>query len=400
MKRTPILVCSDAGSAGRVLLARRDLDIRWALTLAEAESVLATGFPRVVVTREELAAGVLELARRRSPAVPTLVLLELDGWSRADDYFARGATALVRESACGRILEAISELTGVPFAQYPRVPYVSPIDAEVMGTRCFIESLDLSASGLTVRGLPLPEVGQVVELTFSMLEPALVASTMVVRTYVEGGETIVGLAFRDLDGVTHARLVMLVEELRQSAPKLPEPSDFSTDLGSRTLDLELELVQLGDASGVYRGLLRGSIAGTAQSTLPSWLRRLGATLSTTERRGVLGDPVPAWAHQTVELRLELGRKRLDAALPALDDADARRVIDLVCALAVEDEGSPPETLFEICEVRASLLREIYGAPSKSRAGLDVRRDPAAERRSTASHDDPSKKGRAKRQRHA
>ncbi|MCK6544675.1 PilZ domain-containing protein [Myxococcota bacterium] len=398
MKRTPILVCSDAGSAGRVLLARRDLDIRWALTVPEAVAVLDSGFPRVLVTREELAGEVLEAARRRDHPVPSIVLLDAEGWARADAHFSRGATALVRESACGRILEAISELTGVPFAQYPRVPYVTPIDAETNGVSCFIESLDLSPSGLTVRGLELPEVGQVVELTFSMLEPPLVATGIVVRTFVEDGESVAGLAFRDLEAVTQARLVMLVEQVRQSAPKLPEPSDFSTDLGSRTLDLEIELVQLGNASAAYRDLLRGALSGRETTVLPSWLRRLAAQLSATERRAVLAEPVPAWAHQTLELRLELGRKRLDAALPALDDSDARRVIDLVCALAVENEHGAPEALVEICEVRASLLREIYGAPSKSRAGLDARRADAGRR--SAAPADASKKGRAKRQRHA
>src|SRR5437762_8614450 len=109
MKRTPILVCCDAGAAGRVLLARRDLDLRWALTFEEARAVVKSGFPRLVVMREEVAAGLLETMREAKSTASSIVLLEEDGWSRYDGYLSRGATVLVRETNGRRILEAISE---------------------------------------------------------------------------------------------------------------------------------------------------------------------------------------------------------------------------------------------------------------------------------------------------
>ncbi|MEO1339141.1 MAG: hypothetical protein AAFV29_26095, partial [Myxococcota bacterium] len=92
--------------------------LRWALTLDEAKAVFAADPPRLVLARETMADDVLS---HLPSGLPAVVLLEPDGWSRRERYAQAGATALVRANNRERILEAVSELTGLAFRVHPRI---------------------------------------------------------------------------------------------------------------------------------------------------------------------------------------------------------------------------------------------------------------------------------------
>src|SRR4051812_31800323 len=113
-ERTTILVLGDAGAVGGDLLRRAEIEILWALSVTEALAVQRRVGPPVCIVREPFAA---ELLRSRSPTrnLPAIVLLDPGGWAQRDEYFALGATALVQATSGERILEALSELTGLAF---------------------------------------------------------------------------------------------------------------------------------------------------------------------------------------------------------------------------------------------------------------------------------------------
>src|SRR5262245_2380308 len=162
---TTILVVTDAGAAGRVLLGRNELDVRWALTVDEAMAVVEQLAPRACLVRETIAPQLFEAFKRLPEPPPAIVLLEDDGWDRRHLYFGLGATALVNETAVDRVQEAVSELTGIAFRGSPRIPFASVIDAKIDGEDTFLETVDLSVSGVSVRGLENAVPGACAELS-------------------------------------------------------------------------------------------------------------------------------------------------------------------------------------------------------------------------------------------
>jgi hypothetical protein len=375
MNSSSILVVTDAGSAGRVLLGRKDLQTYWALTVAEALAIVELRAPGVCLVREELAADLLKAFKSVDRAPPVIVLLEEDGWERRDLYFGLGSTAMASELAVERILEAISELTGIAFRTNPRVPMVSFIDATIDGSQVLLETVDLSASGVSVRGYPSPHIGATAEVLFGVCDPPVHATAMVVRMFESGGETIAGMCFVGLDDERRRAIGQFVEEEAKREPQLPEPVGFTADLGGAfTLDLGETIGAGVETNRIYLNMLRETVA-QASVLMPTWLRRVQLSLTEIERRSIASpDGLPTWASRTVALRVHLKRERLETGTGTME-AEIPRVIEHCCALAVDAEGAPGEVLAQVCEIRAQLLREAYEprrlAEAPARASVQV-----------------------------
>src|SRR5262245_56922658 len=133
----PTLVYGDLRGAGHELLSRSDLDLRWALTLHEALAVGRNVDLDLVLARDEYALSYLEKRSDLARKPPCIVLLGEDYLAMRDEFQAAGATALVVSSDPQRIVEAISELTGLTFRDHARVPLSTVVDVRFSGENHF-----------------------------------------------------------------------------------------------------------------------------------------------------------------------------------------------------------------------------------------------------------------------
>lgn len=362
MKPTSILILSDAGAAGRELLARRDVELGWALTVEEAVAAVDRRRPRVVLTREELALDFLNKARPLLSRVPVVVLLNADGWGRRADYFSSGATALVSASSLPRILEAVTELTGLPTRYAPRVPYPEVVDISVMGSKLYLEATELGTSGVAIRDFPPARVGDRVEVGMVMMDPPMVLSGMVVRSYVARHGPITEVAFNALDDEERARLEKFVAEVRARSKTFPDPVGLTSDIfnGTFTLDLFTAMGESSGEPGRWIDILRKRLRSSNDVRAPRWLLRVERDLTDVEFRVVNGEGGPAFARAALEMRIDIGRAQAD-----LQSSDALREscelgLDFCRSLAVEAKGSPTPLVAQVPEIRAGILSQIYG----------------------------------------
>lgn len=360
MKHPSILVCCDAGALGRELLTRRDIALDWALTPAEAVAVATARPPRLVVTREDWA---LEFLRAVPDlGVPVIVLLEADGWERRQAYSDAGATALVRAGNKERIAEAIGELTGLSFPTHPRVPYQDVVDAWRGKDKLFLETIELSTSGVVVREFSGARVGDRLRLDFVMLDPPLTANAMVVRKDrdTHNNQEVVGMCFVDLSDQERVRLERLIRGEVEKAEPLPEPIGLRPDLsGTYSLDLFATLGSEGDTA--FRVLLRAAEQGQAGGQrLPHWLERVGRSLSLLERRALLTGE-PDFASAAVDVRIGLARSLAESLrqLPTRDEG--ARALEFCRTLAEQSQGLPADHLSEVPQIRVGILRAVYGS---------------------------------------
>ncbi|NJK88719.1 MAG: PilZ domain-containing protein [Myxococcales bacterium] len=277
MKSIRILVCSDAGAAGRDLLRRRDVEIEWALTPEESVAALERKSITVTVVREDLAQDVLHHGRPHLHHLPVVVLLEPDGWERRDRYFEAGATALVRASNRERILEALSELTGLNTGIHPRVSYADVVDVKLGPSHRYCESVELSSSGISVADLPRLPLGSQVEVTLVMMDPPYTFSAMVIRQHSEGRGLVTGLAFNAIGDDERTMLLDEIERKQRLFDPLPEPVGLTTDLSGSTFTLDLFTAMQGvSENDRYHEILRHMLScgdELAGFEAPRWLKR-------------------------------------------------------------------------------------------------------------------------------
>ncbi len=355
MTSIPLLVCCDAGAAGRELLARRDMVLRWALTPAEAKAVVAADPPRLLLVREDMAEDVL----RGLPAgLPVVVLLEPDGWGRHHRYAQAGATALVRASNRERILEAVSELTGLAFRVFPRVPLSEIFAVSVDGAVHQLEGAEISASGIAVRNLPGARVGTRVTVDLDFMRPPRQLTAMVVRFGQDDGQSLAGLTFDALTEEDRVALVELIRE-REAMWALPEPENLTADLGTYTLDL----FHHTEDTRIFKDMLSSAlfpVAGALGPRMPSWLERVATSLTVIEKEALRGVSEHTFASASIDLRLTLAHARAGGGDSAVGSGMGQRVLEFSRTLANEGTGRPADILRQITEIRAALLVDAYG----------------------------------------
>lgn len=364
MKSIRILVCSDAGAAGRDLLARRDVHLEWALTPEEAVATLQSSKHDAVVAREDFVLTLLRHGRKALRNTPVIVLLENDGWERRERYFDAGATALLRATNRERILEALSELTGLSSSIHPRVPYGDVVDVNLGGRHRFHEAVELSSSGLSVRDLPEVELGTTCEVTLVMMDPPYTFSAMVIRQSPDRHGRVSGLAFNAISDEERAMLLEEIARKRRAQDPLPEPVGLTADLSGSTFTLDLYTAMQGEPSNDRYYEILGQLIEAGEDMIevraPRWLRRVCRHLSELERRAMMGGPAPDYATAALDMRIDLARSRAFnfKAVPTQKEVDL--CLDFCRALAVDALDSEVEDLAQVAQIRAELLREVYG----------------------------------------
>ncbi len=363
MTKRRILVACDAGAAGRELLTRRDLDLGWALTASEAKAWMKAATPDVVLTREEIATEVLAAAKALRHPPACVVLLDPDGWDRRSTYFEGGATGLVQASNRARILEAVSNLTGLAFASHKRVPFRDVVEVSWRGETHLLETRDLSVSGVAVGGMESAVIGERIRVAFVMAEPQVVVDGVVVRRGREEGEHVVGVSFCDVDARSRAGLEGIIEAEAANLPVIPEPVSMTTDLaGTFTIDLNTAMAASRRPEEGFRDMLEKSADSRDGEgpRLPRWLARVEKSLTRVERLALRGGE-PRFASDAVNarIRIERARARLDGHGPTHDDCKA--VLEISRNLASEAAMAPSEVLADVPNIRAALLLGVYGA---------------------------------------
>lgn len=362
MKPVSILILCDAGAAGRELLARRDVELGWALSVPEAVEAMERRRPRLVLVREEMAMAFLSRAKSFLQRVPVVVLLEGASWDRRSDYFAAGATALVSAASRARIFECITELTGLSTRFAPRVGYSEVVDVGIAGARLYLEAIELGASGIGLRDFPPSRTGEQVEIGLVMMDPPLTVSGMVVRTYVGRRGPVTEVAFNGLDEAERNRLEAYVSEQLHRVETLPDPVGLTSDIlgGTFTLDLLDAFGPEADTPDRWMDLMAERMRVDSEVRAPRWLQRVERELTEVERRALMGLEAPSFARAAVAMRVDLARSQASLEDPESLRESCALALDFCRSLAMDDTGARSGYLGYVSEIRAGILGQIYG----------------------------------------
>jgi hypothetical protein len=315
--RTPILVHQSPGSAGRVLLARSELDVHWALNQREATAVRAAKPEIIEVIRKD---------------TPEQTLLDL-----------------------GRRAK-------IAFAELPRVPLEAMVEVTSGNGGHVVEAIDVGPSGVCVRGLPAA-IGDRYDLKLLAREPSIEASAVVVRTTNERGEAIAGLKFNFISDADRLRMWKLVRDTREgTGPVRGRIPQFGTS------DLPLRARLADDPAALYRKLVHDVLSSEdPDMTVPGWIARVARSLTAVERRAAI-DPTqaPAWAAEALDARLSLARPENGSLDPT--SAAATKAIELARKLSSATEDADESTILDVVQIRAALLRGVHGRASRDRIG--------------------------------
>ena len=377
-RQVAIVVCGNAGTVGGEILRRRDVVTYWALNAEEAIATIVRVQPRVVLAREEQALAVI--AGVKETKTPVVVLLDENGWDHHQEYIAAGAAAVALSQSGARILEAVSELTGLAFAKHPRVAYETTVEVAVVGKAAQnLATVNLSASGVCVAGLDKSDQGLAARVTFTRLNPPMSFDALVVRCFKgEGDKAMAGMTFTNVSPDAVAMLVTLVEDEidKDETAALTVEVPLTLDPDEAALD---EVQARGEAAvaalkdklrGIHFDVKRDDELGGPRKPMPrtasttSISAEVEPMLSPSERALVLGQPAPDWAEPVINARLRLHVERKQVG-----GASKRAVKEALTLCRTLGRGSTDAaSMVEVTSVRASLLREVYCESPRSRHG--------------------------------
>ncbi len=354
-----ILICKDAGTASRTLLARQDLRVRWALNAAEADSVIQLTKCAVCITRESLAKAALASCAKSDRKVATIVLLEPEQWTSWREYFEAGASSVLQATAIDQLLDAMSDATGLAFRTAPRIPFKTEVRFALGAEGGAWTSLNLSSTGICIIGFPPYALGSEVDLAFEIAGKRFEFNAIVSQILRVGSQRAVGLAFRDVTHELQANIDDVITAQLQRARAVTEPVEEFDPLDDATVvALRSSNVQ-GNALALMRALTSDGTVARSESAAP-WLVAACDSLSAIEVDAVRNPTTaPAWAHDAVLARLRVYQARWRAGANTPAEADMREVFGLCQRLADTAVGSDQSSLVQVANIRAEVLRALY-----------------------------------------
>lgn len=359
-----VLVLGDPGSIRDELLLRREIDVIWSASFDDALSLLRVyAVDACIVAPEFERLSGYEPFRAAIAGVPCLVR------SAADEPAPRLAWP---GDEVEPVLAFLARHTGLVFARYPRAPVRLPVCVEMHGEQHELETLNLSVSGVAIRGFPRVSAGTRAELCLELPDRPLYLLARVVRLLEQDGELQAGLTFTDLGEVARAALSRYVDEALPDVGgegrlfgDLEVPLPRPRKVAGITLELEAptgRLTPLGLEVGAMGPPAIRQITETQNlsgALVPPWFDHLSEDLSDIERLAALGGDAPEWAHRVLRLRIGLARARAHAPgeiPPTLLD-EAYRTF---AGLEAETADAPLQVRQQVSSIRASLLRDVLG----------------------------------------
>ena len=348
-----VLILGDPGPLRDEILLRKEIDVVWSESFADARELLAVyDVDACIIAREFERAEGYERFRDALGAVPCLV-------QRRPGL--RGAGPEAQEP----VLHFLARHTGLVFARFPRVDLQVPVTLEAFGEKHELLTHNLSVSGVAVADAPDLPAGTRVELCIELPEAPVYLIARVVRTCGRGELRTVGLSFTDLHEGVRRRLARAVEDAMPRDGQ--EPRLFG--------ELEVPLPDVRRVGGPSRARVEAPPAveraplamrrvrepEPAPGELPDWFDGLGEDLTELERLAALGLDAPEWAHRVLRLRIELARarSRSPGGLPLALRDEAYRTF---AGLEEQTMDAPLEVREQVSSLRASLLRDVLGDP--------------------------------------
>jgi len=354
-----ILICKDAGTAGRTLLARHDLRVRWALTTQEAEAVIRQTKCTVCITRESLAKPVLAACAKAGREITTIVLLEPNNSSGWREYFEAGATSVLQTTAADQLMEAMADATGLSFRTAPRIPFKTEVRFALGDEGGVWRSHNLSSTGICIVEFPPYALGSEVDLAFELSGKRFEFNAVVSQILRVGATRGVGLAFRDVSPELQAHLNEVIRSIQSQTRAIAEPEAFdAVDAADEHTVLNLRSSNAhGDAVTLVHALTSdGKVAGSQSAEY--WLVAACEAFSTIEVAAIRNPKgAPAWAQDAMLARLRVYQTRAAAANPS--DADMREIFGLCQRLAETAAGADEASLVQVANIRAEILRALY-----------------------------------------
>ena len=356
-----VLVLGDLGAIRDELLLRPEVDVIWSASFDDALDLLRVyRVEACIIAPEFEALSGFEGFRGGLGGVPVLV-------------HRPGRRAAMPGGWCEDVEEVLAFLarhTGLVFARYPRAAVELPVTIEAQGARSEARTLNLSVSGMAVRGFPDVPEGARVEVCLELPDQPVYLLARVVRVQDVDGARQAGLSFTDLGEAPRAALARCVEatlcegasegrlfgELEVPLPRLrviETRPDASRDLSPPLSD---EGGGMAVSAPPVRTVGEPS-AGT--DNLPPWFEYLSEDISDVERLAAIGADAPEWAHRVLRLRISLARARAaepgEVPLALLDEA-----YRTFAGLEVETADAPAEVQRQVSSIRASLFRDVLG----------------------------------------
>lgn len=381
-----LVVCGDVGPARQVLLERRDLELFWTDSYEECLATLRHARPKLCLVRLKDENKLYAFLRnvRELGSMPCVVLLEpaQERFRSACTLAGASETALVDKSE--QVLQVVSDFTGLQFAKDVRVDYQTVVEVNAGRDTFVLETSNISASGVAIRGFKTMPVGTPVELKFVGEHRLAPFRAHIVRCWNAKDVAMCGLRFARLDA---PQLDWLKSVVHATSGSLPSPP---TDLDALFSDLSLPVVDAGRAlvtgdlsqpaeetaapTGPQTGLkdqlaafVRAAREGhSPPPTVSPWIEQAVEKLTQIEVASALDEPAPEWASFALNLRLRLFEWRAAhprSPVPGHLADDAHR---LFVALPTEASKCDDATRAQVSIIRAALLRDLANTKTRSR----------------------------------
>ena len=231
MATSTILALGDPGPVRNELLLRRDISVLWAANPDEAISILCdTKVDACVIADDGPDAVRVACAAAPRPTVNVMrASMTQSGWPAESANLTFCAV-----DAPGQVLSFLGPFLGLRFAIDPRVPAHQIVRAEVDGEHHLCRALNLSASGIAVRGFPDKPPGTIATIVLDVSGKTLHLAVRVIRCFASPHGTAAGLSFVDLGELTRAVIVRFVEE--RMARELPQSPAENALFGDMHMD--------------------------------------------------------------------------------------------------------------------------------------------------------------------
>jgi hypothetical protein len=348
-KRPKILICGDAGAVGPELIRRQDINILWAMSSKEAQAVLWRHRPEVCLMEEEFANSILATA----PDTDGTVYLILEKTDYPRTLQAIDQAAYVPAADGGTILGAIAKASGLKFSQEPRIKVGVDVEVNCGEFTETLQTVDVSLSGICVRGFPAQDTGEFASIKFTDFESEQMVPAQLMRCFGTAEEQLAAFRFDDLDDETNQYIHELIEENL-------EEQDEPEAVNSRAL-MKKKMFTASDeefVSDEEKEQLFSVLDGEEEISdeCPEWIRELAASLTATERTVAQGESGPAWVENSLNLRAAFSKLEPTQKVPR---SLKKQVLSFCRSLTARGSEYSDEVMVDVTAVRGALLGQIY-----------------------------------------